>query len=59
MSDTATPADKATRYGPRRQKVPAFARFRGTSFYKKFRTRAREYEKFKAAQRQAGTASAV
>lgn len=55
MSDTAaTPADKATRYGPRRQKVPAFARFRGTSFYKKFRTRAREYEKFKAAQRQAG-----
>jgi hypothetical protein len=33
----------------RKPKVPAFARFEGTSFYTKFRVRARAYRAFKAA----------
>ncbi len=35
----------------RPRKVPAFARFEGTSFYTKFRVRARAYRAFKAASR--------
>jgi hypothetical protein len=36
-----------------RQKVPAFARYKGTSAWTKYRVRVREYAHFKAAQAQA------
>ena len=54
MSDTATPAAlNANRFGTPRPKVPPFARFEGTSAWKKDRLRAREYAKFLAAARHA------
>jgi hypothetical protein len=46
MSDTPT---KAPRREAPRQKVPAFARYEGTSAYKKDRRRARAYAAFKEA----------
>ena len=50
MSDTpASTPSKAERYGARRQKVPAFARYEGTSAWTKYRRRVREYARFKAA----------
>ena len=60
MSETATSADKAARYGNKRSKVPAFARFEGTSAWKKYRVRARAYAKFRTAERLAkqGTVAA-
>ena len=53
MSDTSSPAvSKAERYGPSRQKVPAFARYEGTSAWRKYRRRVREYARFQAAAKQ-------
>lgn len=51
MSDTSTPAltEPTRRFGALRQKVPPFARFKGTSAWRKYRNRAREYARFRAA----------
>ncbi len=51
MSDTSTPGPtKAARqYGTPRQKVPPFARYEGTSAWRKNRRRVREYARFRAA----------
>ncbi len=51
MSDTSTPGlPKPTpRFGAPRQKVPPFARYKGTSAWRKYRNRAREYARFRAA----------
>ncbi len=50
MSDTSTPGlpEPARRRAPR-QKVPPFARYKGTSAWRKYRRRAREYALFRAA----------
>ncbi len=59
MSDTppAIPA-KAARYpGSPRQKVPAFARYEGTSAWRKDRRRVREYYRFLATTKQASQAA--
>lgn len=55
MSDTPTPGlpGPAHRYGVPRQKVPPFARFKGTSAWRKYRRRAHEYALFQAAQKRA------
>ena len=54
MSDTAVPSlPKAARFGSPRQKVPAFARYEGTSAWRKYPRRAREYARFRAAAKQA------
>lgn len=56
MNDTPTPGHAtpghpatASRYGARRPKVPAFARYVGTSAWRKDRRRVREYARFLAA----------
>lgn len=51
MSDTSTPGptEAARRFGAPRQKVPPFARYEGTSAWRKNRRRAREYARFRAA----------
>ena len=50
-SDTSTPghSETARRFGAPRQKVPPFARYEGTSAWRKYRRRAREYARFRAA----------
>jgi hypothetical protein len=48
MNDTPAPAKRT--YGPSRKKVPAFARYVGTSAFRKDRRRVRAYAMFKAAQ---------
>ena len=53
MSDTPTPAPAKRTYPARRQKVPAFARYQGTSAWKKYRLRARAYARVQAAERAA------
>ena len=54
MSDTSTPGlpEPTRRFGAPRQKVPPFARFKGTSAWRKYRRRAREYARFRAAANQ-------
>jgi len=54
MTDTSKPAlpEAASRFGAPRQKVPAFARYKGTSAWRKDRRRAREYARFRAAANQ-------
>lgn len=56
MTDTANPGvSKAElRFGPSRPKVPPFARFVGTSAWRKDRRRAREYARYLAALKHAG-----
>ena len=51
MSDTSDAGQsKAARYpGATRQKVPPFARYEGTSAWRKDRRRVREYNRFRAA----------
>ena len=51
MSDTSSPgpAKHARRFGALRQKVPPFARYEGTSAWRKNRRRVREYARFRAA----------
>ena len=51
MSDTSAPAltETARRFGAPRQKVAPFARYEGTSAWRKNRRRAREYARFRAA----------
>ncbi len=56
MSETKTPAPP--RRPGARQKVPAFARYEGTSAWHKDRRRVRAYARFKAAQKQAQPAEA-
>ena len=55
MSDTAEPAVSKTARHPdaKRQKVPPFARYEGTSAWRKDRRRAREYARFRAMAAQA------
>jgi hypothetical protein len=54
MSDTSTLGTKAvSRFGAPRQKVPPFARYKGTSVWRKNRIRAREYARYLAAEKQA------
>ncbi len=48
MNDTPAPVKRT--YGPSRKKVPAFARYEGTSAWRKDRRRVRAYEMFKATQ---------
>lgn len=50
---TAVAADPAVVAAVHRQAEPDFAHFRGTSFWTKFRVRARAYRRFIAEQRQA------
>ena len=57
MNDASTPA--ASRYGTPRPKVPPFARFKGTSAWKQYRRRAREYALFRAASGQASQGQAA
>lgn len=45
MSETP----KAARYGKRRAKVPPFARYAGTSVWRKDKRKVREYARFRAA----------
>ena len=54
MSDTSTPgpAKAARRFGAPGQKIRPFARYEGTSAWRKNRRRAREYALFLAAVRQ-------
>ncbi len=61
MSDTPTPAhpDAARRAGAPRQKVPPFARYKGTSAWRKDRRRVREYARFRASIDPAGQAPAT
>jgi hypothetical protein len=56
MSDAPTqPHSKVARsYPAARQKVPPFARYKGTSAWRKDRKRVREYNRFRAAQTPAG-----
>ena len=51
MSDTSTPGptEAARRFGAPRQKVPPFARYKGTSAWRKNRRRVREYARYRAA----------
>ncbi len=59
MSDT-TPTSSAPSDRPlARQKVPPFARYQGTSAWRKDRRRAREYAKFRAALKAAEQAAAT
>lgn len=55
MSDTSTPGPTKAkrRYGAPRQKVPPFARYKGTSAWRKDRRRVRAYAWFRAAVKQA------
>ncbi len=54
MTDAKTPAHaKPVRSTAPRQKVPAFARYEGTSAWRKDRKRVRAYAQFKAAAAQA------
>ena len=50
MSDTTTPK-AVSRFGAPRQKVSPFARYKGTSVWRKNRIRAREYARFLAAEK--------
>jgi hypothetical protein len=54
MSDTSTPGrpEPTRRFGAPGQKVPPFARYKGTSAWRKYRRRAREYARFRAAEKQ-------
>lgn len=54
MSDISSPglSEPARRFGAPRQKVPPFARYKGTSAWRKDRRRAREYARFRAAAKQ-------
>jgi len=54
MSDNSNPGlpEAARHFGAPRQKVPAFARYKGTSAWRKDRRRAREYARFRAAAKQ-------
>jgi len=58
MSDISNPGlpDAVRRFGAPRQKVPPFARFKGTSAWRKDRRRAREYARFRAAAKQSSQA---
>jgi hypothetical protein len=49
MSETQTPSKPAPRSRKYSQKVPAFARYEGTSAWKKNRRRVRAYAQFRAA----------
>ncbi len=51
MSDTSNPGltEAARRFGASRPKVPPFARYEGTSAWRKNRRRVREYARFRAA----------
>ncbi len=53
MSDTSTPGvpEAARRFGAPRQKVPPFARYKGTSAWRKDRRRVRAYAWFLAAEK--------
>ena len=59
MNDTTNPgpAKAASRFKAPRQKVPPFARYVGTSAWRKYRRRVREYARFQAAERQADQTS--
>ena len=52
MSDTPS-VPQAPRRSVPRQKVPPFARYEGTSAWRKDRRRVREYARFRAAAKQA------
>ncbi len=54
MNDTTSPSlpKAARRFAVARPKVPAFARFVGTSAWRKDRRRVREYARFRAAAKQ-------
>ena len=43
MTDTPSHAETRTRFGKPRPKVPAFARYKGTSAWRKDRKRVRAY----------------
>ena len=55
MSDTPalSHAEPAKRYPAPRQKVPPFARYKGTSAWRKYRNRVREYARFIATEKRA------
>jgi len=55
MSDTPLPShpEATRRYPAPRQKVPPFARYKGTSAWRKYRNRVREYARFLAAAKKA------
>ena len=59
MSDTTTTTASTTTkvYPKARPKVPAFARYEGTSAFRISRVRARDYARFKKAQKAKATAS--
>ena len=60
MSDTSDadrPEAAGRRRGASRQKVPPFARYEGTSAWRKDRRRVREYARFRAAARLAAATS--
>ena len=61
MSDISEPGlpAAASHRAVSRPKVPPFARFKGTSAWKKDRRRAREYARFRAAAKQPGQVPAA
>lgn len=46
MTDTPIPSKVV--YATKKQKVAPFARFKGTSAWRKYKSKAREYTRFKA-----------
>ncbi len=61
MTDTATSAATRTKpeYPAARPKVPPFARYEGTSAFRKDRRRAREYARYRASLKQSAASSAA
>jgi len=58
MSDIPSPPAAKRRFALARPKVPPFARYKGTSAWRKDRRRVKAYNLFRAAQKQAAHASA-
>ncbi|MGI4953135.1 MAG: hypothetical protein ACRYGM_15130 [Janthinobacterium lividum] len=64
MSDTTSPAAESLakselRFGKPRPKVEPFARYRGTSVWRQYRNRVREYNAYRAAQKNAAQKNAA
>ena len=59
MSDHHPVATPSVKPGKTRQKVPPFARYKGTSAWRKDRRRVREYARFRAAAGLAKPAPAI
>lgn len=48
MSDATPPIETENRFGLKRPKVPPFARYKGTSAWRKYKVRVKEYAAYRA-----------